>query len=103
MEAIQELNKEQLAKYQISNPVWQKGIDPAGAACPKNTTELKEIVEKANAEKRHLVPVSSTGPHQKKRYCLFRRSFHAGFFTMETDPLDKPKKPGSDDRTRSNV
>lgn len=65
MATVQKLNNEELKAYTISNPVFRKGIAPGSAARPKDVSELTEIVAKANKDKLKLVPVSSTGPHQK--------------------------------------
>jgi len=56
---------ETLASYSISNPVFRSGISPGDVLFPGDTTELREIVLKANENNDKLVPVSSTGPHQK--------------------------------------
>jgi FAD/FMN-containing dehydrogenase len=52
-------------QYKISNPVFQKGIEPNHATYPENISELQETVVKANGDCAHLVAVSSSGPHEK--------------------------------------
>mgnify|MGYP005634899343 CR=1 FL=1 len=54
-----------LGSYTVSNPVFQVGTTPSNVERPENVEELQELVKKANENKNNLVPVSSTGPHQK--------------------------------------
>lgn len=49
----------------VSNPVFQLGISPGNVVFPANARELEQIVTDANKNNTKLVPVSSTGPHQK--------------------------------------
>ena len=54
-----------MKSYAVSNPVFQVGTSPGDVIFPENVTALQKLVLTANETKKKLVPVSSTGPHQK--------------------------------------
>jgi hypothetical protein len=59
------INDKTRVDYTVSNPVFRMGVDPTDVSFPENMSELQALVEKANQDNRKLVPISSTGPHQK--------------------------------------